>query len=45
MSKNPFTVEENTLISDILLKMNKKKLQMHVFIKKNKKDYRCSSYS
>ena len=34
MTKNPFVIEENTLASDVLNQMNKKKLQMFVFIKK-----------
>ena len=34
MIKNPFTVEENMLATDILFQMNKKKLPMCVFIKK-----------
>ena len=38
MSKNPFQVEENTLASDILKKMNKKKLQVLVFIKEEIKE-------
>ena len=38
MSKNPFQVEENTLATDILKKMNKKKItSVCVFNKKNRK--------
>ena len=37
MSKKPFSVEENTLASDVLLQMNKKKItNVCVFNKKNK---------
>ena len=38
MTKNPFMVEENTLASDILKKMNKKKITSAcVYKKENKK--------
>ena len=38
MTKKPYSVEENTLLSDILTKMNKKKItSVSVFNKKNKK--------
>jgi arabinose-5-phosphate isomerase len=37
MSKKPFSVEENTLASDVLLHMNKKKItNVCIFKKKNK---------
>ena len=32
MTKNPYCVEENTLASEVLSQMNKKKLPMFVFI-------------
>ena len=38
MTKNPFMVEENNLASDILKKMNRKKSQVLVFIKKGIKE-------
>lgn len=39
MTKNPFVVEENTLVSEILLKMNKKKItSVCVYRKRNKKN-------
>lgn len=39
MNKNPFVVEENTLVSEILLKMNKKKItSVCVYRKRNKKN-------
>ena len=39
MTKNPFIVEENTLVSEILLKMNKKKItSVCVYRKRNKKN-------
>lgn len=34
MTKNPYMVEKNMLVSDILYQMNKKKLQMYVFMAK-----------
>ena len=34
MTKNPYVVEENTLASEILSQMNKKKLQTYVCTKK-----------
>ena len=37
MSKNPFVVEENTLISDTLLKMNKRKMTSACVYKKGNK--------
>ena len=37
MSKNPFVVEENTLISDILFKMNKRKITNACVYKKGNK--------
>ena len=37
MTKNPFMVEENNLISDILLKMNKKKITSACVYKKGNK--------
>ena len=37
MTKNPYKVEENTLASEILSQMNKKRLLMCVFIKKQKR--------
>ena len=38
MSKKPFAVEENTLISDIISKMNKRKItSVCVYNKKNRK--------
>jgi CBS domain-containing protein len=33
MSKKPISVEKNTLATDILDKMNKKKSQIYVFMK------------
>ena len=37
MTKNPFMVEENVLATEILKMMNRKKLQVLVFIKRKKK--------
>tara|TARA_B100001057_G_scaffold500810_1_gene618014 strand:+ start:538 stop:1503 length:966 start_codon:yes stop_codon:yes gene_type:complete len=37
MSKNPFSVEENTLASDILIQMNKKKITSALVFKKGNK--------
>ncbi len=37
MSKNPFSVEENTLVSDILIQMNKKKITSAFVYKKGNK--------
>ncbi len=37
MSKNPFSVEENTLASDILTQMNKKKITSAFVFKKGNK--------
>ena len=37
MTKNPFIVEENTLASEILLKMNKKKITSACVYKKGNK--------
>ena len=37
MSKNPYSVEENTLASDILTQMNKKKITSAFVYKKNNK--------
>ena len=37
MTKNPFTVEENTLASDVLIKMNKRKITSACVYKKGNK--------
>ena len=47
MTKNPYVVEKNTLASEILSQMNKKKItNVCVLIKKKiKKNNWCNSYS
>ncbi len=47
MTKKPFIVNENMLVTEILSLMNKKKItNVCVYNKKNKKkNYRCNSYS
>ena len=44
MTKNPYSVEENTLASEILIQMNKKKLLVHLFIKKETKEILLEFY-
>ena len=44
MTKNPYVVEENTLASEILLKMNKKKSPVYVFIGKEIKEKLLAFY-
>ena len=38
MTKNPYVVEENTLASEVLIQMNKKKLLVYVFLIKQIKE-------
>ena len=38
MTKNPYVVEENTLASEVLSQMNKKKLLVYVFLIKQIKE-------
>ena len=45
MSKNPFAVDENTLASDVLSQMNKRKLQTFVYLEKIIKKQLNSSHT